>query len=109
MQSVHDEYKSDFVTIHVKTDDIGDHIDQSPRLKQITNSTLIFEIPKLDPRLNATVLTAVVQDYDVNEKLNTQKLNLELHEYNFCNNYGDIWIAKIIPVSNECVLLILLL
>lgn len=106
MQSVHDEYKSDFETIHVKTDDIGDHIDQSPKLKEIANSTLIFDAPKLDPRLNATVLTAIVQDYDENKKLNKTALGLELHEYNFCNTFGDTWIAKIIQVGNKTSVLV---
>lgn len=100
VQSVHDEFRSDFETIHVKIDDIGEHIDQSPKLKGVTNSTLLFEIPKLDPRLNATVLTAIVQDYDENKKLDGSKLGLELHEYNFCNAFGDTWIAKIIQVAH---------
>lgn len=102
MQSVHDEFKSDFVTISVKTDDIGDHIDQSPKLKETTNSTVLFKIPELDPRLSATVLTAIVQDYDESKKLNKTALGLELHEYNFCNAFGDTWIAKIIQVSTDC-------
>lgn len=102
VQSVHDEFKSDFETIHVKTDDIGDHIDQSPKLNETTNSTFIFTVPKLDTRLNATVLTVIVQDYDEKKQLNRTALGLELHEYNFCNAFGDTWIAKIIQVINKC-------
>lgn len=83
----------------MKTDDIGDHIDQSPKLTEATNSTLVFEVAKLDARLNATVLTAIVQDYDESKKLNKTILDLELHEYNFCNGFGDTWIAKIIQVN----------
>lgn len=99
MQSVHDEFKSDFETIHVRTDDIGDHIDQAPKLKDITNSTLIFQVAKLDSRLNATILTTVVQDYNESKKLNRDLLGLELHEDNFCNSFGDTWIANVIQVK----------
>lgn len=95
---MHDEHRSDLETIPVKTDDIGDHIDQSPSFKQAVNSTLVFEAPALDHRLNETVLLAIVQDYDESKTFEGEKIGVELHEYDFCNGFGEGWIAEIIKV-----------
>lgn len=98
VQSANHKYKSELTTIHLKTDDVGDYINQSPTLIDLTNVTMRFKVPEIDWRLNWTLLTVIVQDYD-KKKIIGSELDVLLHTDNLCNSYGDTWIAKTVHVS----------
>lgn len=77
---------------------MGDYINQSPMLTELTNVTMSFKIPEIDWRLNWTLMTVIVQDYDKTKKIGSE-LNQLLHTDNLCNPYGDTWVAKTMQVS----------
>lgn len=85
----------------MNTSAIGDHIDQSPKLQKASETTLAFELPKRDWRLDKTVIYVVVQDY--NESIGKLKvfeeLNLRRGIEGLCNSFGNTWIALKMLVS----------
>lgn len=98
VQSANHKYKSELTTIFIKTDDVGDYIDQSPKLVNISNATVVFKIPEIDWRLNWTTMTIIVQDDDKTKTIGSDLSGL-LHQDNLCSSYGDTWVAKIVQVS----------
>ncbi|KAJ8973052.1 hypothetical protein NQ317_011332 [Molorchus minor] len=99
LYSANRQYISESATLLVKTDNIGDHIDQSPKLLGNSDSTLIFEIPFLDRRLESYTLTVVVQDFDKNRTVDADVLeNKKVASY-LCHNFGHTWISQTVKIQ----------
>lgn len=82
------------------TDNIGDHIDQNPKLIGKSANNLIFKIPHLDRRLDFYTLTIVVQDFNVDVPVDPDMKKNKKVADNLCHNYGDTWISQIIKVCS---------
>lgn len=100
VQSANHKYKSDLATIYIKTDDVGDYINQSPMLVELSNVTMRFKVPEIDWRLNWTLMTVIMQDYDKTKRIGSE-LDVLLHTDNLCNSYGDTWVAATVHVSRK--------
>lgn len=87
-------YKSDFAQIPVKTNNIGDHIDQSPKLLTKTESNFMFELPILDKRLRDYEVTVVVQDYNSSIKVDPAIMDNKIISNRLCHRYGNSWISQ---------------
>ncbi|XP_050510220.1 uncharacterized protein LOC114349462 [Diabrotica virgifera virgifera] len=94
-------YKSDYAETHVKTDHLGDHIDQSPKLLARSDNNLLFKMPYLDSRLQSYTMTVVVQDYDKKRQVDGEVLKNKKVADNLCNNFGDTWIAQVMKVDSN--------
>nr|XP_023019402.1 uncharacterized protein LOC111508196 [Leptinotarsa decemlineata] len=101
LQSANTKYESDFTQQTIKTDNIGDHIDQSPKLIAKSDSTLIFKIPRLDRRLEFYTLTVVVQDYNESKKIDSRLLKNKKIVDNVCHQFGETWISQVVKVVNS--------
>ncbi|XP_063905545.1 uncharacterized protein LOC135124423 [Zophobas morio] len=101
VQSVNSKYKSEYAHTHVKTDDIGDHINQSPELLQTQTTSVTFKLPVLDPRLKSYTLTTVVQDFDKERTVPSDIQNNNKVAGHLCHNFGDTWILDQIEVSSR--------
>ncbi|CAH0552096.1 unnamed protein product [Brassicogethes aeneus] len=98
VQSVNNGFKSDVARTSITTDDIGDHIDQSPTVVAKCDHTVVFNLPDLDRRLDHYELTVVVQDdKDVEVDQNLPEKVVE----NLCRDTGNTWIAKKIKVTDN--------
>lgn len=94
MQSENLQYKSDFAHTSLKTDNIGDHVDQSPKLLSKTESNLMFQLPILDKRLEHYEATIVVQDYNSNKTVDSTILKNKKISDHLCHQYGNSWISQ---------------
>lgn len=94
-------YESDFAEKFVKIDDLGHHIDQMPKLLAKGENTLMFDVPKLDNRLEYYTMTVVVQDYDKNRPVDGDLLKNKKIADNLCNKFGHTWISQVIKVNNN--------
>lgn len=92
-------YKSDFTQISVKTDNIGDHINQSPKLITKTESNFMFQLPILDKRLKYYEVIVVVQDYNSSVKVDPAIMNNKKISNHLCHRYGNSWISQTHKVS----------
>ncbi|KAG5891652.1 hypothetical protein JTB14_020070 [Gonioctena quinquepunctata] len=101
LQSANTAFNSDFAQLNVETDNIGDHIDQSPKLIAKSDSTLLFKIPRLDSRLDFYSLTVVVQDFNKTEKIDSHLLKNRKIAENICHQFGESWISQVVKVTNS--------
>ncbi|CAH1965540.1 unnamed protein product [Acanthoscelides obtectus] len=101
LQSANLAYKSDFTVIDVKTDDLGKHIDQSPKLVEKTDTTLFYQIPPLDSRLDYYTLTVFVQDFNESVPVDKELLKNEKIADNLCHNFGYSWISHSFKVATN--------
>lgn len=92
------KYKSDFTHISLKTDNIGDHIDQSPRLLSKGTSSVTFELPELDRRLQYYEVTVVAQDFDTSIKVDPTIMKNKKISDHLCQQYGHTWISQTLKV-----------
>lgn len=99
LQSENLAYKSDFTHISVKTDNIGDHIDQSPKLLSKTESSFMFQLPILDKRLDSYEVTVVVQDYNSKVNVDSAIMTNKKISNHLCHRYGNTWISQNRKVS----------
>lgn len=102
IRAANDVYKGNTTSLHIKTDNIMDYIDQTPEYIRCTNETMSFQLPPLDWRLNSSTLVVIVQDYDPTKTyISDDVLDLEMfdNKNKLCNNFGDTWIAKEIKLS----------
>lgn len=100
LQSKNLAYRSEFAHISVKTDNIGDHIDQSPKLISKTESSCMFQLPILDKRLEYYEVTVVVQDYNTKVKVDRAIMGNEKISNHLCHRYGNSWISQSKNVSD---------
>ncbi|CAG9813738.1 unnamed protein product [Phaedon cochleariae] len=101
LRSVNDAYKSDFLVTTVKTDSLGEHIDQSPKLIAKSESTLLFKIPYIDSRLQEYTLTVVVQDYNKSKSIQQEIAKNRRVSDNLCHSYGNTWVSQVIKVQTN--------
>nr|CAI5845464.1 unnamed protein product [Callosobruchus analis] len=101
LQSANMAYKSSFTVIDVKTDDLGKHIDQSPKLVGKTDRSLFYKIPLLDDRLDSYNLTVLVQDFNESIPVDKELLKNKKIADNLCHNFGQSWIAHSFKVSTN--------
>lgn len=94
IQSENLVYKSEFTRLSIKTDDIGDHIDQSPKLLSRTDTNLIFQLPPLDRRLKYYDVTIVVQDFNTSIKVDPIVLGNKKISSHLCHQFGNSWISQ---------------
>ncbi|XP_050305913.1 uncharacterized protein LOC126743031 isoform X2 [Anthonomus grandis grandis] len=100
VQSANDKYKSDFVTTTVKTADLGDHIDQRPKLLGKGDKAIIFKLPPLDRRLDSYTLTVIVQDSNKSIEV-ASKMLPEKFTDTICQRYGDTWVSHTLNVKDN--------
>jgi hypothetical protein len=101
VQSVNSKYKSDYVHTHVKTDDVGDHIDQSPTLLTTGTTSATFKLPVLDHRLTSYTVTIVVQDFNKDNAIAPGILKNTKVADHLCHNFGTTWILKPLEVTTN--------
>ncbi|XP_018562896.1 uncharacterized protein LOC108904723 [Anoplophora glabripennis] len=101
LQSVNTMYKSGFTETMIKTDDLGDHINQSPKLLEKTDHSLSFKLPYLDRRLDSYNLTTIVQDFDSKKDIEPQFLKDKLIRDNLCHKFGNTWISHVLKVEKN--------
>ncbi|RZC27695.1 uncharacterized protein BDFB_000742, partial [Asbolus verrucosus] len=101
VQSANSQYKSGFSNIHVKTDDLGEHINQAPTLQESSPTSLTFKLPPLDRRLKSYTLTTIVQDFNINKEVASNVLKTRKVADNLCHNFGDTWVLPEIEISES--------
>ncbi|XP_049826701.1 uncharacterized protein LOC109605342 isoform X2 [Aethina tumida] len=100
VQAINKGFKSGLARAVVKTDNIGDHIDQSPTLLSKCDSTVTFKLPSLDRRLEYYNLTVIVQDFNKGINVNLNKFPKKISD-NLCHFIGDTWISKSIKITSN--------
>lgn len=83
----------------MKTADLGDHIDQSPKLLGKGDKALVFKLPPLDRRLESYTLTVGVQDYNESVPVHVDTIENKKLADNICNPYGVTWISQVLKVN----------
>lgn len=91
-------YKSNFTKLMVNTDNIGDHINQSLKLLEKTDHSLLFKLPHLDRRLDFYILTVTVQDFDTKKDVEPELLKDKKVAENLCHRFGNTWISQVVKV-----------
>lgn len=94
IQSENLVYKSEFTHITLKTDNIGEHIDQNPKLLSKSDTSLMFQLPLVDKRLQYYKATVVVQDYNSTVKVSRSILRDKNISDHLCHQYGNSWISQ---------------
>ncbi|KRT83417.1 Fibronectin domain-containing protein, partial [Oryctes borbonicus] len=79
-------------SLDVQIDHIGQHVDQEPKLLQMNQEVVTFQLPKLDRRLNSSTIIVVVQQYD-NEKSNLPQNLIFATNGSLCLQKGTSWVA----------------
>lgn len=99
VQAANNKYSSEPSIISIETDHIGKHIDQSPELVLSTKTSLTFQIPPLDKRLNTATLYIIIQDYNKNESVSKELLDfVGAPNHRLCNEYGEAWLSNSVQV-----------
>ncbi|CAG9766449.1 unnamed protein product [Ceutorhynchus assimilis] len=101
LQSANSKYKSDFSTATVKTADLGDHIDQTPKLLGKGDKAIVFKLPRLDRRLDSYTLTVAVQDFNENLPLKMDSIENPKLADHICHPYGSTWISQVLKVKDN--------
>ncbi|XP_060534337.1 uncharacterized protein LOC132706804 [Cylas formicarius] len=101
IRSSNNKYRSAYSTATVKTADIGDHIDQSPKLLGKSDKALVFKLPHLDRRLNSYTVTVAVQDYNVSKAIDLETIANSKVADNLCHSFGDTWIVGNLTIANN--------
>ncbi|KAL1513774.1 hypothetical protein ABEB36_003139 [Hypothenemus hampei] len=99
VQSINSKYKSDFTVVKVNTEDLGNHIDQSPKLLGKGDKAVVFKLPHVDRRLESYSVTIAVQDFNQSIPLGHIK-NKKLSD-NVCHPYGLTWISQTLEVKQN--------
>ncbi|XP_044263744.1 uncharacterized protein LOC123010725 isoform X2 [Tribolium madens] len=101
VQSANSKYKSPFAHVHVKTDDLGEHIDQSPVLLKSQPTSVTFTLPTLDHRLKSYSVVIVVQDFNQNTTIPRKITKNSKIADHLCHNFGDTWILEKLDVATH--------
>lgn len=100
LQSINSKYRSDFVITTVKKEELGDHIDQSPKLLGKGDKAIMFKLPHLDKRLDSYTVTVAVQDFNESIPVYMDSIKNEKLADNLCHPYGLTWISQVLKVTN---------
>ncbi|XP_066143041.1 uncharacterized protein [Euwallacea fornicatus] len=98
LQSWNSKYKSNFATTTVKTADLGDHIDQSPKLLGNGDKGIVFKLPHVDRRLESYNVTIAVQDLNQSMPVNVDSIKNRKLADNLCVPFGVTWVSQILKV-----------
>ncbi|KAJ8923877.1 hypothetical protein NQ315_006653 [Exocentrus adspersus] len=101
IQSANTMYKSSFTQLTVKTDNIGDHINQTVKLLEKQSDRILFKIPHLDHRLDFYVLTIVVQDFETKMEIKPDIMENHIIAENICHKFGNTWVSQVLKVENN--------
>nr|XP_008195175.1 PREDICTED: uncharacterized protein LOC662380 isoform X1 [Tribolium castaneum] len=101
VQSANSKYKSPFAHVHVKTDDLGEHIDQNPILLKSEPTSVTFTLPTLDHRLKSYSLVVIVQDFNQNITIPTKITKNSKISDHLCHDFGDTWILQKLEVATH--------
>ncbi|XP_048523168.1 uncharacterized protein LOC109540509 isoform X2 [Dendroctonus ponderosae] len=101
IQSMNSKYRSDFVITTVKKEELGDHIDQSPKLLGKGDKAIMFKLPHLDKRLDSYTVTVAVQDFNESIPVYVDSIKNEKLADNLCHPYGLTWISQVLKVKDN--------